>query len=121
MAFNNGFPMTYQQMYQPQYQFSQPQRQNDSNILWIQGGLQTAKSYLTAPNTTVALWDAEEQRIYIKTTDASGMPSIKTIEYAMVEDNKVTAKSAEEYAKKSDLDDLREKIDHLYNELEGSK
>lgn len=74
-----GYPATYQPYYQqPYYQ------QNQSNgIIWIQGGLQSAKSYLTAPNTTVSLWDSEEQTIYLKTTDASGLPSIKILDYTV--------------------------------------
>lgn len=124
MAFNNGFPMTYQQMYTPYVQPMFPtsvsgSQQNNSSLIWIQGE-QAAKSYLTAPNTTVALWDSESQRIYLKSTDASGMPSMKTLEYTIL-DGQTAVKSSVEYAKQEDLDKLRERIDHLYDELEGGK
>ena len=117
MAYNNGFPMTYQQMYQPY--MPQTQAQNNTGLVWCQGE-QAAKSYLTAPNTTVALWDSETQRIYLKSTDASGMPSMKTLEYTIL-DGQTQPKPSVEYATKEEMDKLKERLDHLYNELEGGK
>lgn len=108
MAYN--FPIGYQP-YQPQYQMQQ-----QTGIIWIQGE-QAAKSYLTAPNTTVALWDSETQRIYLKSTDASGMPSIKTLEYTVVEPqngvrnvlNNANDKVID-YATKTDLNGIYERL-----------
>jgi hypothetical protein len=77
--YNNGYPATYPYMVQPQYQ--QPAQQNNS-IIWIQGEA-AAKSYLVAPNTSVALWDSESQTVYIKSADASGMPSMKVLDYTI--------------------------------------
>ena len=64
----------YQQMYQ------QP---NTNGLIWVQGEA-GAKSYLVAPNTTVLLMDSEAQRFYVKSTDAAGMPTMKTFEYSEV-------------------------------------
>lgn len=77
MAYNN-FPLGYQpMMYQPpQY------AQTDNPIIWVQGEA-GAKSYLVAPNKTVPLWDSESQTIYIKSADASGMPTMKIIDYTI--------------------------------------
>ena len=88
MAYNNVFPVSYQPYYQPTYQtatmVSQQNNQQSANsgIIWVQGEA-GAKSYLVAPNTTVQLWDSENQVIYLKSADASGMPSIKTLEYTV--------------------------------------
>lgn len=118
MAYNNGFPMNYQQMYQPY--IPQPQQQNTS-IIWVQGE-QAARSYLISPNSTIALWDSDSQKIYLKSADASGMPSIKTLEYTIIDGQpQPKANPTVEYATKEEMDKLREKIDHLYNELEGGK
>lgn len=68
----------YQQMYQPAQM--QP---NNNGLLWVQGEA-GAKSYLVAPNTTVLLMDSEAQRFYLKSTDAAGMPTMKTFEYREV-------------------------------------
>lgn len=88
MAYNNVFPVSYQPYYQPTYQTAtmanqqNNQQQQNSGIIWVQGEA-GAKSYLVAPNTTVQLWDSENQVIYLKSADASGMPSIKTLEYTV--------------------------------------
>lgn len=73
MAYNN-FPIGYQPYY------PQSNHQQNNSIIWVQGEA-GAKSYLVAPNTTVQLWDAENQVIYIKSADASGMPSMRVIDY----------------------------------------
>lgn len=82
MAFNNGFPMNYQQMYPqynyvPQQQVTQPivsqQPTNDNGILWVQGEA-GAKSWAVAPGKSVMLMDSESSTFYIKSSDASGMP-----------------------------------------------
>ena len=88
--YNNGFPATYPQMYPayPAYQqpqnMQQPQQVQGQNtgIIWIQGE-QAAKSFLIAPNTTVPLFDTESQCIYLKSADASGMPSLKILDYTI--------------------------------------
>ena len=79
MAYFNGFPATYQ----PVYPVQQTQNQQ-SSIIWVQGEA-GAKSYMVAPNSTVTLWDSENQTIYLKSADASGMPSIKTLDYTIKE------------------------------------
>lgn len=81
MAFNNGFPVNYQQMY-PQYNFV-PQQQipqpvvqqpvSDNGILWVQGEA-GAKSWAVAPGKSVMLMDSESNTFYIKSSDNSGMP-----------------------------------------------
>lgn len=92
MPYNNYFP-NYQPMFypqqQPQVQQAQQMQQTQqvqpmTNMIWVQGEA-GAKSYLVAPNTTVQLWDSERQTIYIKSADASGMPSIKTLDYTIRE------------------------------------
>ena len=87
MAYNNGFPATYQQMY-PQYSYIpqqtitpvvQPQPiqtqpvTNDSGVIWVQGEA-GAKSWVVPPGKSVMLMDSENSVFYIKTTDNSGVP-----------------------------------------------
>lgn len=82
MAYFNGFPATYQPIY-PQYQQPIMQNQNQQNgVIWVQGEA-GAKSYLVAPNSTVQLWDSESQTIYLKSADASGMPTMKVLDYTI--------------------------------------
>ena len=103
-------------MYNPGYYqnpyIMQPQQQNNS-IIWIQGEA-AAKSYLVAPNTSVALFDSERQTVYIKSADASGMPSMRILDYTIRETGQtVPAAVAADYATKSDLDALKNQIEGL--------
>lgn len=126
MAYNNGFPVGYQQYQQyPQYFPTQPtvpqtQQAQTNGLIWIQGEA-AAKSYLVAPGTTVALWDSESQTIYLKSADASGMPSMRTLDYTIRE--MAQAKnpvSGPEYATKEDLEKLRQKIAEIKESLKGA-
>jgi len=130
MAYNNGFPVGYQPMYAPtpqpypqqmaqqvqaSPQIQQPQQNPQSNpMIWVQGET-GAKSYLLAPNTTLPLWDSESQTIYLKSADASGMPSMKILDYTIrdasnqqhqvpIVDNPV------EYVTKEEFDDFVKEI-----------
>lgn len=85
---------TFQQQYPYQDQLSQlraqpyPMQSQSNGLLWVQGE-SGAKSYLMAPNTTVLLMDSEAQRFYLKSTDMSGVPSMRVFEYNEVVPNQV--------------------------------
>ena len=131
MPYYNGFPATYQPIYQtpqyqaPQYQTPQqsyqaPQAQQPSggvSIVQIQGEA-SAKSYLVAPNSTVQLWDMDSGVIYIKSADASGMPSMKILDFTVRgEAPSAPAAPAVEYATKSEVNVLADKIRDLQDEF----
>ena len=125
MAYN--FPVGYQPYYSPQFnqnQMSMPQQapqQNNNSIIWVQGEA-GAKSYMVAPNTTVQLWDSEQQTIYLKSADASGMPSIKTLDYTIRSEAPRNAPEPLKDEKpievsKKDIDALQGQIDALKDEF----
>ena len=132
MAYNNGFQATYQPMYYPQqYQPQLPQQpaQQTNSIIWVQGEA-GAKSYLVAPNTTVQLWDSESQRIFLKSADASGMPSMKILDYTIRDQSPANAPinasnpstiTSPDYATKAEIDALAARIDALKAEIESKK
>ena len=73
-------PMQYQQYPQqayPQMPYSQMAQQNQvmphNGIIWVSGEV-GAKAYQVAPGTSAILMDSEENRFFIKSSDASGMP-----------------------------------------------
>ena len=114
MAYNNIFPMTYQpqQMYYPQMQNQgQQQTQNGNNLIWVSGEA-GAKAYLVAPNTTVTLWDSEAQVIYLKSADATGMPSMKIIDYTIRNNTpqETVSDRHSEFAMKTDVESIRKDI-----------
>lgn len=113
MAFNNGFPATYQPTYYPPYlQANQMPAGQTNGVIWVQGEA-GAKSYLVAPNCTVQLWDSESPVIYLKSADASGMPSIKTLDYTVRE---TAAPKKDLYATKADMETL---ANELRNEIKA--
>lgn len=132
MPYNSYYPVGYQPFggqynYQPQQPMAsmqpQQQAQMNSNLIWVQGEA-GAKSYLVAPNTTVQLWDSENQTIYLKSADASGMPSIKTLDYTIRDAAPQTAPvpspaASETYATKSEVNVLAEQIVALRDKIEG--
>lgn len=136
MASNNGLPVGYQpyyqqnypqyqqqQQFQPQYQ-QQPVQQNQfsqqpSNIRWVQG-IEGAKSYLVAPNESVPLWDTEAQVIYLKSADASGMPSMKILDYTIRSDEskqKEDMSIYDKFATKDDFALIKDELEKIGNRL----
>jgi len=122
MAFNNGFPMTYPQMYaQPTYQPQMPQNQGNNAMIWVQGE-SGAKSYLVAPNTTVVLFDSESQSIYLKSADATGLPSMRVLDYTIRDQkahNGVFSNPVGDFATKDEMDALRAELEQIKARLKG--
>ena len=138
MAYFNGYPATYQPMYQTPY--TQPYTQNapvqqqsqavqpsvQNGIIWVQGEA-GAKSYLVAPNNTVQLWDSESQTIYLKSADASGMPSMKILDYTIRENEKNTSNNpvaaqddkSYSYATKDEIRAVSEQITALRDRVDN--
>lgn len=104
------YPQYYPQYY-PQQNTAVPSQQ-PAGIIWVQGET-GAKSYLVAPNTTVALWDSEAQTIYLKSADASGLPTMRILDYTIRETPQAAPHGMTEYATKADLEELRKKIEEL--------
>ena len=118
--YNNGYPATYQPFYQPVQPVTQQSTQNQG-LNWIQGE-QSAKSYLVAPNSSVVLFDSEAQTIYIKSADASGMPSMKILDYSIRDVNKGTpapiSADCGAYATKEDIAGINDQIKALRSKVE---
>lgn len=113
MAYNNIFPMTYQpqQMYYPQMQNQGQQTPNGNSLIWVSGEA-GAKAYLVAPNTTVTLWDSESQTIFLKSADATGMPSMKILDYTIRSNapQETVSTPHNEFATKLDVESIRKDI-----------
>lgn len=127
MAYNNGFPIGYQPYY-PQYnmaaQNQQVQQPQSNGIIWVQGEA-GAKSYMVAPNNTVQLWDSESQTIYLKSADASGMPSMRILDYTIrsnsptATQNAMMGQSVEEgAATRQDINSLQAQIDAIKQQID---
>ena len=104
----------------PYYTPAQARQPQISGIIWVQGE-EAAKSYMLVPNTTVALWDSEKQVIYWKSADASGMPSMKVLDYTVREPETSTPGMAEAGVSKDDFDSLKKEIAELKATIESLK
>lgn len=115
MAYNNGFPIGYQPINNYQVQANQ---QQNNGIIWVQGEA-GAKSYLVAPNNTVQLWDSEAQVIYLKSADASGMPSIKTLDYTIRDAQPVRTSQTDfkQFATQDDISLLKKDLNALKQQI----
>lgn len=120
--YQNPYMYSYQQ---PVQQPQQPTQQSNNSITWVQGEA-GAKSYLVAPNTTVQLWDSEEQVIYLKSADASGMPSMKVLDYTIRSGGSPAAPAVaqqpgndmSQYVTKAELEALYGQISGLKTKIE---
>lgn len=103
----------------PQQNIATPS-QGNTGIVWVQGEA-GAKSYLMAPGNTALLMDSEASKMYIKTTDAAGMPSMRIFEYKEIQTvPQSVPQNATEFATKAEFEDLRQKIEDFMAKSEKS-
>lgn len=128
MAYTPYYPGYQPQYYQPpmmdnlgqlrQQQYQTPQAAPPQNpMIWVQGEA-AARAYLVANGNTVPLWDSENPVVYIKTVDASGMPSMRILDYTERAAAAKTAPAATqaqdaEYVKRADYDALAARVEAL--------
>lgn len=65
----------------------------NSGIIWVSGKGE-ADGYLVAPNSAVALWDANNPVIYLRQADSTGKPSTKVYDLVERMDNPVPQQAA---------------------------
>lgn len=133
MAYPNPFPVTYPQIgFYPQMQMQPSQLQaqaqqaqmqaQQNGMVWVQGEA-GAKSYLLTPNTILPLWDSEAQTIYLKSTDASGMPTMKILDYTVRDSQQnnppIQNNNAESFATKEEVESLAEQLANMKRRLDG--
>lgn len=128
MAYNNGLPIGYNPVISPIGQYLPPQapmimaqQQSHTGLTWVQGEA-GAKSFLVGPNQTVALWDSEAQVIYLKSADASGMPSMKILDYTIRDSSNLPPKTPvnDEYATKNEVETIKDSLKHEIDEIKES-
>lgn len=112
-------PRLWNQQYPPQQSTALPSynimQQNNTNLIWVQGE-SAAKSYMVPNGCNIALWDSENQTIYIKSVDMAGKPSMTILDYKNRDvldsktEEKVEALPTIEYATKEQLDAINAQI-----------
>ena len=100
----NGFN-NYNQ-FQPQ--LTQPQV-NTQNLIRV-NGIDGAKAYQMPANSTVALFDNNEDIMYIKTTDGAGFPAIRTFAFNEVVANTNPIQDTVDYVTRDEFNKLKEEL-----------
>lgn len=114
----------YQQPLYTAQPYQQPMMQpRQPDMIWVQGEA-GAKSFMVAPNTTVQLWDSEDQVIYLKSADASGMPNMKILDYTIRQAGNQQAAPAlmqSDYVTRDELSAFEEKIKKMIGGTDDGK
>ena len=100
----NGFN-NYNQ-FQPQ--LNQPQM-TTQNLIRV-NGIDEAKAYQMPANSTVALFDNNEDIMYIKTTDGAGFPAIRTFAFNEVVANTNPIQDTADYVTRDEFNKLKEEL-----------
>lgn len=79
--------MGQNQFYNPQMMNPTPvQPQEQTQNLIRVNGIEGAKAYQMPANSTVALFDSNDDVMYVKSTDGAGFPSIRTFAFTEVKE-----------------------------------
>ena len=100
----------------PQNQYYNPQMNNQQifpqeqpqNLIRV-NGIDGAKAYQMNANSTVALFDSNEDIMYIKNTDGAGFPSIRMFKFEEVNE---TTKSEEkqDYISRKEFEEFKKEL-----------
>jgi hypothetical protein len=90
----------YNQMSMQNYQPNHPQSLNLIRVTGIDG----AKAYQMPPNSVVPLFDAENDIMYVKSTDGAGFPTIKTFAFTPYE---ISQQSNNDYVTRAEFEELK--------------
>lgn len=83
---------------------------NSSLMLTRVTGLEGAKAYQMPANSTVALFDNNEDLMYIKTTDGAGFPTIRTFAFNEVVANTNPIQDTTDYVTRDEFNKLKEEL-----------
>ena len=102
----------------PYYNF-QPFQQKQELIRV--NGLEGAKNYPLSPGSTIALFDAESDIMYIKSMDAGGFPSIRTFSFSETTSKPVDATESRFSAIAMEIAKLKEALNGIKSVPKTSK
>lgn len=110
MMFPSQFQNPYtallgQNQYYNQQNYPQEQAQNLIRVNGIDG----AKTYQMPANSTVALFDSNEDIMYIKTTDGAGFPSIRTFNFVEIKQNEKSSTS-QDYISRKEFEEFKKEL-----------
>ena len=110
--FQNNFSNPYAALMgynpQPQQNMFSPQVEPAQNLVRV-NGVDGAKAYQMPANSTVALFDANEDIMYIKTTDGAGFPSLRTFNFVEITQNEKSTGS-QDYISRQEFEEFKKEL-----------
>ena len=112
--FQNSFQNPYaalmgQTMYnqsQNNQQFFQPEP--TQNLIRV-NGINGAKAYQMPANSTVALFDSNNDVMYVKSTDGAGFPSIRTFSFTELKEDISTTENTD-YISRQEFEEFKKEL-----------
>ena len=100
----------------PQNQYYNPQMNNQQifpqeqtqNLIRV-NGIDGAKAYQMNANSTVALFDSNEDIMYIKNTDGAGFPSIRMFKFEEVNET-TNNEEKQDYISRKEFEEFKKEI-----------
>ena len=72
-------------------------------------GIEGAKAYQMNANSTVALFDSNNDIMYVKTTDGAGFPSIRTFNFVEIKQNEKSSGS-QDYISRQEFEEFKKEL-----------
>ena len=102
--------MGQNQFYNPQMMNPTPvQPQEQTQNLIRVNGIDGARAYQMCANSTVALFDSNEDVMYVKSTDGAGFPSIRTFEFTEKVNAEVKSPDVE-YISREEFEEFKKEL-----------
>lgn len=111
MFQNPYMPYIQQQMQQNQFsQFQQTQPQIPTQNLIRVNGIDGAKAYQMTPNSTVALFDSNEDIMYVKSTDGAGFPQIRRFKFVEMQESQTQQPVNNDFISREEFENFKKEI-----------
>lgn len=111
MFQNPYMPYIQQQMQQNQFsQFQQTQPQIPTQNLIRVNGMDGAKAYQMTPNSTVALFDSNEDIMYVKSTDGAGFPQIRRFKFVEMQESQTQQPVNNDFISREEFENFKKEI-----------
>ena len=89
--------------------YNQQMGQSINNLIRVTG-IDGAKAYQMPANSTVALFDNNEDLMYIKMTDGAGFPTIRTFKFTEVVDSNLHTNEDSNFVSQSEFETFKQEV-----------
>lgn len=84
------------------------QQESTQSLIRV-NGIEGAKAYQMNANSTVALFDSNNDVMYVKTTDGAGFPSIRTFSFSEMKEQIEPAKTSD-YISRQEFEEFKKEL-----------